>query len=607
MPARAENQPRPFLTSIQEASQFSELSGTVAYGRLAAFRQVIFVVDREKSSLFFVNTKLFRSHLDFLKRSRLFYGGTRSLTEGLSNPDRRFLFGVLMQRSTDQYSLEFIEDDPVTPELIEEVFRRVRASFFEPVFFRPRSVAQARSLYGREIKLLPEETTPDEEVEAETLVPGIAVGKLRVVRRGEDLGLGPEDVAYLDWGPDFVPNVAGMILGIRTSPLKHIVLLASSLGIPVLYLRSDEPIARLEGIEALLDVRLDGYSLRPATGDEKTKYSRKKRPRLLRPDADLEFGELTDLSKQRAVDAVRFGAKSANLGELAHARTKELRVPKGFTVPFRYFAEFLFENGLAYEVDEILKDESVQTDSKIRSARLAEVRKKIEDGKLNHALEELLKSKLKGYKGMGVFVRSSTNAEDLPGFTGAGIYTTVPNAIGEEAISFGIRKVWASVYNEGAFEAREAFGIAHDAVFMAVLVQQAMPARSAGVALTSNPRDPSEKNVVFIAAKRGLGTRVVRGDAIPEHILYRGDSDRVERLNPSRDEQMDALSGKGGIKSVAVVEEGNILNESMARQLGRTCLKIQQIFGGLPQDVEWLVADGKLYIVQSRPYVLKQK
>ena len=83
--------------------------------------------------------------------------------------------------------------------------------------------------------------------------------------------------------------------------------------------------------------------------------------------------------------------------------------------------------------------------------------------------------------GKGVFVRSSTNAEDLPGFNGAGLYDTVPNVRGKEALGVALKTVWASLWNLRAVEERTTFGIDHRQVFAAVLVQVGVAATAAGV------------------------------------------------------------------------------------------------------------------------------
>src|ERR1041384_5434571 len=75
------------------------------------------------------------------------------------------------------------------------------------------------------------------------------------------------------------------------------------------------------------------------------------------------------------------------------------------------------------------------------------------------------------YAGVGLFTRSSTNAEDLPNFSGAGLYSTVPNVRTDQQLMEAIKTVWASVWNYEAYEARESFGMSHFAVYPAVLIQ----------------------------------------------------------------------------------------------------------------------------------------
>src|SRR6185369_14310756 len=100
----------------------------------------------------------------------------------------------------------------------------------------------------------------------------------------------------------------------------------------------------------------------------------------------------------------------------------------------------------------------------------------------------------------GVFVRSSTNAEDLPGFSGAGLYSTVPNVRADEAFLSAVKTVWASIWNDAAYGAREREGVDHRAVMAAVLVQQGVDAEAAGVMLTANPFDTADRDVVYLNA-----------------------------------------------------------------------------------------------------------
>jgi len=90
------------------------------------------------------------------------------------------------------------------------------------------------------------------------------------------------------------------------------------------------------------------------------------------------------------------------------------------------------------------------------------------------------------YAGKGLFVRSSSNSEDLPNFSGAGLYTTVPNVRGDQELIDAIRKVWASLWNFEAYEARERAGVDHSKIFMAVLLQEGINSESSGVMISTS-------------------------------------------------------------------------------------------------------------------------
>src|SRR6185295_3643340 len=102
---------------------------------------------------------------------------------------------------------------------------------------------------------------------------------------------------------------------------------------------------------------------------------------LVTPHADLDVRRLTDLKNQRARDAIRFGAKSANLGELMHARLPGLTVPPGFAIPFHYYQEFIRLNKLEERIASAVEEDRFVHDPKYRKSRLAEIRQWIQSGK----------------------------------------------------------------------------------------------------------------------------------------------------------------------------------------------------------------------------------
>src|SRR4029078_2979246 len=98
---------------------------------------------------------------------------------------------------------------------------------------------------------------------------------------------------------------------------------------------------------------------------------------------------------------------------------------------------------------------------------------KIEAAEFDPELKRMVLEKVAHeYSGKGLFVRSSSNSEDLPNFSGAGLYTTVPNVRGDEALINAIKTVWASLWNFEAYEARERANVDHSKIYMAVLIQE---------------------------------------------------------------------------------------------------------------------------------------
>jgi rifampicin phosphotransferase len=234
------------------------------------------------------------------------------------------------------------------------------------------------------------------------------------------------------------------------------------------------------------------------------------------------------------------------------------------------------------------------------------LRAKIQNGRLNEAFARATLEKRRALLGAkGVFVRSSTNSEDLPNFSGAGLYTTVPNVRDDNALLEAIKTVWASLWNYEAYEARESFGINHSAVYPAVLIQEGINAEAAGVLITTNPFDREDPRSVYVNAKRGLGIRVVEGRRIPEQLIYNPRTAAVRILTRSDDDTMLTFDDRGGVREIKIDRERGVLTDAVVRRLAHAALQIERAFGGRDQDIEWITIGNQIYIVQSRPYVEK--
>jgi len=248
-------------------------------------------------------------------------------------------------------------------------------------------------------------------------------------------------------------------------------------------------------------------------------------------------------------DVSRVGAKAANLGELAGAG---FPVPNGFAVTTEAFDHFVRLNGL----------DETQTPEKVLSAEMP------------LEVEDALRAVSRNLDATLLAVRSSGVAEDLEGASFAGQYETILGVDGHEALVTAIRQCWASAFSTrvAAYKHNKEQG-AHAS--MAVLVQELVDADAAGVAFSANPVN-GRRDETVVSAVRGLGERLVSGEASPDEWIVNGE-------NALRTSAPEKAIDEGQVQVIA----------EMARQA--------EAHFGSPQDIEWALADGNVFILQARP------
>lgn len=603
-----------FLRRLAGPEEFDRFARVAYEGRFTALPHVMFVVDRAAAGgdrVYYINSRKYLFHPEFLNANYLtLERGQTFYRRNYLAADRRFLLGTIAyQVKAQKYTFEFWEGDLATAGMLREAYDALRASFFAPLFFKPNSAHQRDA--STEIPRL-EAADLDPPGDYAPLNRAVGVGVLRILDQiTEDTIIDRNEIVIVRQPPLRLTPLIGLITANFSTPLSHVNLLAKGWNIPNAYIKyADRLYQSLQGRYVYFEARDDGYLLRPAESRETLEAGRRLAARsdLLTPEADLEFKRLTPLANQRRGDAKRFGAKSANLGEVLHAsrigRLNTITVPAGFSIPFSSYTKFLEANGLDRRILEMLGEDRFNHDAAYRKQRLAELREKIIAGELDPAfLRAVIRTKRAMLGAKGVFVRSSTNSEDLPHFSGAGLYTTVPNVREDRLLGPAIQKVWASLWNYEAYEAREAFGINHAAVYPAVLIQEGINADAAGVLITTNPFDRDDREAVYINAKRGLGIKVVEGRGVPEQLLYSPHTGQIRTLTRSEDDSKLTFDENGGVKQ-APVESGRIvLDDLKARRLAQAALRIKQVFDGRDQDIEWVVLGGRIFIVQSRPFL----
>lgn len=324
---------------------------------------------------------------------------------------------------------------------------------------------------------------------------------------------------------------------------------------------------------------------------------------------------LTQITKE---DTLLVGGKGANLGEMVRAG---FPVPPGFVVAAGAYQDFLTTNGLDKKIKDLLKDldvanpEHLQKTSNtikhlINSTPMpSELASEIISGylKLNRELSRNLPrlSRLLAHLGkdnIAVAVRSSATAEDSKTASFAGQNETYLNVRGEANLIEAIRHCWASLFDGRSIFYREQQHIDQLGAAIAVVVQAMVPSEVSGIVFSIDPVTNNRDRIV-IEAIWGLGEYVVQGKVTPDH--YEVNKSDLRVVNKQITPQTILLQRRGG---------GETVEKKVARHLrGREKLSIEQIVSlarlsaelekhyYFPQDSEFAVAGGKIYLVQTRP------
>lgn len=309
------------------------------------------------------------------------------------------------------------------------------------------------------------------------------------------------------------------------------------------------------------------------------------------------------------------GGKGANLGEMYKAG---IPVPYGFVVTAAAYFDFLKETSLSKKIKDALKLLHHQDPKNLQAAAVAvqklikreEVPKNIAKEIMMAYLDLSVRSQKKAsisaklsslLKEPYVAVRSSATAEDLPTASFAGQQETYLNIKGEANVVKKVREAWASLFTARAIFYREEQKFDHFKLGIAVPVQLMVSSHASGVMFTVDPVTNDKKKIV-IEAIYGLGELIVQGAITPDH--FEVDKKKLEILNKNIVTQAKMLTKvDGATKEVAVkknmMDKQKISDKEVVQiaKLGKLLEKHYYF----PQDVEWAIEDGNVYIVQTRP------
>ncbi len=548
-------------------------------------------------------------------------------------PDRRFLLGALnYYEGPGIWAYEIAPYDTASAEMILKAFRLLRKNLWvgRQLRFHPTSdnVAREALKLPREVPIV----TTDELFAGIIYQPlnlGTSMGQLRFFSE-QDLStsakyLSFRDIAVLESVPNDLSVCSGTITGEFQTPLAHINVLAQNRGTPNMGLRGafeDPALRALEDKWVELTVGASGWTVREVTREEADLWWEEHRPPAVTiPQMDLSVTDIREIEDLLDIPALplgealakaipAFGGKASHYGAFPHITSVPIPYPKAVVVPIYFYRQFLTLNGFDTRIEQMLQDESFKNDPAIREAMLQSLRDDMRAAPVDPAFEAaLLETMARVFPGRRLKFRSSTNAEDLGGFTGAGLYESFVADPSDPAKPYidAARKVWSSVWRFRAFEEREYRSISHLEVGMAILINWSYPAEDAnGVAITANIFDTQGVEPgYYINGQLGDISVVLPPQGIQsDQFIYHYDM-------PGQPIVFLAHS--------SLVPEGStVISRAQTEQLGQALAAIHAFF--LPvygpntpdhfyaMDVEWKFntepgeTESKLVIKQARPY-----
>ncbi|NJC74043.1 phosphoenolpyruvate synthase [Planosporangium thailandense] len=305
------------------------------------------------------------------------------------------------------------------------------------------------------------------------------------------------------------------------------------------------------------------------------------------------------LDRHSGADAVAHwgGGKAANLHRLCAAG---FDVPEWTVLGTDVFAAYREVTGLGARVDALLA--AWERGDGDPEEVAAVIRRAFAETPLDPASRAAVADAYVGIGGGAAAVRSSAAGEDSDQLSFAGQYDSFLNVVGVDAVAGRVRDCWASAYSSRALVYRRLHGLSSEPAGMAVVVQRLVPADVSGVLFTANIR-VRPRHEMLVSAVYGLGEGLVSGAVDADTITLDRATGAVTAVVVGEKRDRVMAGPAPGCRTVAVDPQRRAepaLTPAQIDALRTTGERIEALYGR-PQDIEWAFADGRLYLLQSRP------
>lgn len=488
-----------YVHSITKKQQFLNLAGKPLTDKFTNMKSVKVVYDYNSKKMYFFNSTKYTYHYEFCVEVLGYAQDNGEFNKRSYNPTNNrdyLLANINYLEDSDDWVMELAASDEMNAGLINFFYKEVSKN----VFFKDKLKFYLNSPHVIVLNSKNQLKIPTvfsdfifKRITEQSIENANNVGILKKydLQKKEDFNPKSDEIIIINTTPEFIPTVKGIIITELQTPLSHLVLLAKNRNIPVYVdtkIWDKQSVNNLLGKKVELITKENSYSLKASQKPIVTKKAVKE----IILQKDLSVTDLIDLEKATPLNIVHsIGSKATNLGLLKQIQKemKSFKTPEyAFVIPFYYFDQHIKENNFQDKINALY---AIPKDSvKLLEKELKAFRKIVKNSKVNPELLKKIEEKLNAQTDFKNFrFRSSTNAEDMEGFNGAGLYDSKTGIIGDadKTVEKAILDVWSSFWNFRAFQERDLFGINHESCAMGVLVHRSFPDEKAnGVLVTRN-------------------------------------------------------------------------------------------------------------------------
>lgn len=297
-------------------------------------------------------------------------------------------------------------------------------------------------------------------------------------------------------------------------------------------------------------------------------------------------------------DANLCGHKASSLNKLI---ARDIKVPEGICLTKDVYRNFIVQTGIR---EQILTELSRKNFREMRWEEIWDASLRIRNIFAKTVMPENLKKPIesairKYLPDIPLVIRSSSNFEDSPGSSFAGIHESFINIKGIDKILHYTKLVWASLWSDAALSYQKELLLDVDKSTMSVIIQKIIRGEKSGIAFSLNPNN---KNQAVIEAVFGLNKGLVDGDVEPDRwILNRRDGLLISQFIAQNKKY--CVPRSTGVKIIKVPPEKQnspVLKQDEVDAIFHAIQKIENI-QQTPQDIEWTISKKLLYLLQSRP------